>query len=200
VLVASADRPDFAMPAAAWAAKSGDPVLWTGRDKLPPETAAAIKAHRKPKIYVLGPEDVISESVAGELRKLGGVKRISGPDPVTNAIAFARFTDGDFGWGVTDPGHGLVFATTARALDAAAAAPLSASGTYGPLLLVTEAQALPQALQDYLLDIQPGYDKDPVRGVYNHGWLMGDEAAISADVQSRIDTLLEIQPVDTGGD
>ena len=64
----------------------------------------------------------------------------------------------------------------------------------------TEAQALPQALQDYLLDIQPGYDKDPVRGVYNHGWLMGDEAAISADVQSRIDTLLEIQPVDTGGD
>jgi hypothetical protein len=200
VLVASADRPDFAMPAAAWAAKSGDPVLWTGRDKLPPETAAAIKAHGKPKIYVLGPEDVISESVAGELRKLGSVKRISGPDPVTNAIAFARFTDGDFGWGVTDPGHGLVFATTARALDAAAAAPLSASGTYGPLLLVTEAQALPQALQDYLLDIQPGYDKDPVRGVYNHGWLMGDEAAISADVQSRIDTLLEIQPVDTGGD
>ncbi len=200
VLVASADRPDFAMPAAGWAAKSGDPILWTGRDKLPPETAAAIKAHGKPKLYVLGPEDVISEAVAAELRKLGAVKRISGPDPVTNAIAFARFTDGGFGWGVTDPGHGIVFATTARALDAAAAAPLSASGKYGPLLLVTEAQALPQALQDYLLDIQPGYDKDPVRGVYNHGWLMGDEAAISADVQSRIDTLLEIQPVDTGGD
>ena len=199
VLVASADRPDFAMPAAGWAAKSGDPVLWTGRDKLPPETAAAIKAHGKPRIYVLGPDDVISEGVIGELRKLGIVKRISGPDPVTNAIAFARFTDGSFGWGVTDPGHGLVFATTARALDATAAAPLSASGTYGPLLLVTEAQALPQALQDYLLDIQPGYDKDPVRGVYNHGWLMGDEAAISADVQARIDTLLEIQPVDAGG-
>jgi putative cell wall-binding protein len=199
VLVASADRPDFAMPAAGWAAKSGDPVLWTGRDKLPPETAAAIKAHGKPQIYVLGPDDVISEGVVGELRKLGSVKRVSGPDPVTNAIAFARFTDGSFGWGVTDPGHGLVFATTARPLDAAAAAPLSASGTYGPLLLVTEAQALPQALQDYLLDIQPGYDKDPVRGVYNHGWLMGDEAAISADVQSRIDTLLEIQPVDAGG-
>src|SRR4051812_17601992 len=200
VLVAGADRPDFAMPAAGWAAKSGDPVLWTGRDKLPPETAAAIKAHGKPRIYVLGPEEVISDAVTGALRKLGSVKRISGSDPVTNAIAFARFTDGTFGWGVTDPGHGFVFATTARPLDAAAAAPLSGSGTYGPLVLVTEAQALPQAVQDYLLDVQPGYDKDPVRGVYNHGWLMGDEAAISADVQSRIDTLLEIQPVDTGGD
>jgi hypothetical protein len=211
VVVASADRPDFAMPAAAWAAKSGDPVLWTGRDKLPPETGAAIRAHDKPDIYLLGPEDVISDAVAAELRKLGDVKRISGPDPVTNAIAFARFSDpaagtdaaaaGDaFGWGVTDPGHGFVFASTRRTGDAAAAAPLSAAGKFGPLLLVTEAQALPQTVQDYLLDVQPGYDKDPVRGVYNHGWLMGDEAAISADVQSRIDTLLEIQPVDTGGD
>src|SRR5829696_3137380 len=200
VVVASADRPDFAMPAAGWAAKSGDPVLWTGRDALPPETKAAIQAHGKPKIYVLGPEDVISDAVVEELRKLGAVKRVSGPDPITNAIAFSRFADGGFGWGVTDPGHGFVFASARRSGDAAAAAPLSASGKYGPLLLLTEAQALPQALQDYLLDIQPGYDKDPVRGVYNHGWLMGDEAAISADVQSRIDTLLEIQPVDTGGD
>jgi putative cell wall-binding protein len=200
VVVASADRPDFAMPAAGWAAKSGDPVLWTGRDELPPETRSAIQSHDKPRIYVLGPEDVISEGVVGELRKLGTVKRVSGPDPVTNAIAFSRFSDAGFGWGVTDPGHGFVFATTARTLDAAAGAPLSAAGKYGPLLLGTEAQALPQAVQDYLLDVQPGYDKDPVRGVYNHGWLMGDEAAISADVQSRIDTLLEIQPVDTGGD
>ena len=68
------------------------------------------------------------------------------------------------------------------------------------LLLLDDAGRPPQALQQYLLDIQPGYQEDPVRGVYNHGWLMGDEAAISADVQSRIDTLLEIQPVDTGGD
>jgi hypothetical protein len=34
-----------------------------------------------------------------------------------------------------------------------------------------------------------------VRGVYNHGWVIGDESAISIDVQSRIDALLEIQPV-----
>jgi hypothetical protein len=198
VLVAPSDRPEFAMPAAGWAAQSGDPVLWAGRNTLPPETRAAIAAHGKPRIYVLGPAAAISDAVLAQLRKLGVVKRVAGPDPVANAIAFARFTDGHFGWGVTDPGHGLVVANTGRPLDAAAGAGLSASGTYGPLLLVTAARALPAALQNYLLDIQPGYDKDPVRGVYNHAWLMGDEAAISADVQSRIDTLLEIQPVDTG--
>jgi hypothetical protein len=201
VLVAPADSAEFAMPAAAWAAKSGQPVLWTLRDSLPPETREAIKAHRKPRIYVLGPKDAIAESVVEELDKLGPTKRVSGPDPVTNAIAFARYSDGGrFGWNVVDPGHGLVFANASRPLDAAAGAPLSGSGQYGPLLLVTDAASLPTEVQDYLLDIQPGYDEDPVRGVYNHGWLMGDEAAISADVQSRIDALLEIQPVDTEGD
>jgi hypothetical protein len=200
VLVAPADSPDFAMPAAGWAARSGDPVLWTLKDTLPSETRTAIKAHPRARIYVLGPEDAVSENVFRELRKLGKTTRIAGPDPVANAIAFVRFSDGRFGWNVVDPGHELVFANTTRTLDAAAGAPLSGSGQYGPLLLLTDANTLPETLQDYLLDIQPGYAEDPVRGVYNHGWLMGDETAISGDVQSRIDALLEIQPVDAGGD
>jgi Cell wall binding domain 2 (CWB2) len=195
VVVASAEQPGFSMPAAGWAAKSGDPVLWVTRDAIPPATRAAITAHKRPKIYVLGPESAVSEKVVKQLGELGETRRISGADPVANAIAFARFSDGSFGWNVVDPGHGLVFATTQRPLDAAAAAPLSGSGTYGPLLLVTAANALPAPLQDYLLDIQPGYDRDPVRGVYNHGWIIGDESAMSVDVQARIDSLLEIQPV-----
>ena len=144
---------------------------------------------------------MIGAKVESQLRKLGKVTRIEGPDPAQNAIAFARFSDGGFGWGIVDPGHGLVF--TSQGADpqtAAAAAPLSGSGQYGPLLLTGGADKLDKPLTDYLLDIQPGYAKDPVRGVYNHGWLMGDESAISADVQSRIDALLEIQPVKTGGD
>jgi len=196
VLVAPADAPELAMPAAGWAAKSGDPVLWTGRDRLPAATRAAIRAHRRPRIYVLGPPSAVSERVVRELGRLGRVARVAGPDPVANAIAFARFADGEFGWNVVDPGHGLVFARAADPVVAGAAAPLSSAGTYGPLLLLEPDGALPRALQGYLLDVQPGYERDPVRGVYNHGWLMGDEETISLDVQSRIDTLLEIQPVD----
>jgi hypothetical protein len=198
LLIAPSDRPEYAMPAAGWAAKSGTPILWVNAQGVPPETEAAIKAHRRAKLYVLGPPDAVPDTVLDALEKLGDVKRIAGSDPVTNAIAFARYRDGDFGWFVVDPGHGLVIASTRRPQDAAAAAPLSASGTYGPLLLVTDAGVLPQPLQDYLLDIQPGYDTDPVRGVYNHAWIVGDESALAAAVQARIDTLLEIQPVNTG--
>jgi hypothetical protein len=195
VIVVGADAPEYAMPAAAWAAKAGDPILFTNRDDVPRDTRAAIAAHQQPKIYVLGPESAVSEKALAQLRRLGSVTRISGESPAASSVAFARFVDGNFGWGVVDPGHGFVFATTKRPGDAAAAAPLSASGTYGPLLLSDDPAVLPPALQGYLLDVQPGYTRDPVRGVYNHGWIVGDEGAMSVDSQSRIDALLEIVPV-----
>jgi hypothetical protein len=195
VLVVSADEPAFAMPAAGWAAKSGDPILFATRDSVPRATRAAIRSHQRPKIYVLGPSEVIGPKVTRTLRGLGRVTRIGGEDPVRNAIAFARYVDGPFGWGVVDPGHGLVFASQDRTLDAAAAAPLSASGTYGPLLLLKDADEVPRVLEQYLLDIQPGYRRDPVRAFYNHGWIVGDDEAISVATQSRIDALLEIVPV-----
>jgi hypothetical protein len=188
------------MPAAGWAAKSGDPVLWVTGNAVPPETVAALKTHGKPAIYVLGPAGAVPDAVLKKLGKYGKVERIEGSDPVASSIAFARYRRGSFGWGVTDPGHGLVFANTRYPQDAAAAAPLSAAGSYGPLLVLTDAGVLPVPLQDYLLDIQPGYNTDPVRGVYSHGWMIGDESSVSAAVQARIDTLLEIQPVDSRGE
>ncbi len=114
---------------------------------------------------------------------------------VQNAIEVARFTDGSFGWGVKEPGHGLVFANASRPLDAPAAALLSATGNYGPLLLLSSAGKVPPALVGYLSDIQPAYagtQFPAVRGAYNHGWLIGDEGAITAVVQAEIDSMLEI--------
>jgi len=197
VAVVSADAPAYAMPAAGWAAKTGDPLLFVHRDTIPGPTFAALQAHHKPRIYLLAPPSVVGARVEQALRAIGSVTRIAAPDPVRSAIAFARLRDGLDGWGVDDPGHGLVFANAHDTLDAAAAAPLSASGAYGPLLLVDRADTLPLPVGQYLLDIQPGYTQDPARGVYNHGWLIGDENAISHPVQSRIDSLLEIAPIQT---
>jgi hypothetical protein len=120
-----------------------------------------------------------------------------GEAAVQNAIEVARFTDGTFGWGVKEPGHGLVFANAGRPLDAPAAALLSATGNYGPLLLLTSAGKVPSALVGYLSDIQPAYagtQFPAVRGSYNHGWLIGDEGALTAVLQAEIDSMLEITP------
>jgi hypothetical protein len=195
VVVAPVDSPAYAMPAAAWAAKSGDPVLFTGKDELPAATASAIRSHGKPKIYLLGPASVVSAEVASQLEELGSLTRIGGPNAAASAVAFARFSGSGFGWGVTDPGHGFQFADPGQPAAAGAAAPLAASGSYGPLLVINRDGSLPGVVREYLRDVRPGYSSDPVRGVYNRGWMIGDTESVPAATQAEIDGLLEIKPV-----
>jgi len=196
IVIASSSEAGFAMPAAAWAARSGDPVLFADKDSLPAPTAEALKRHPGVPVYVLGPSSVISDSVVRDISGITGqVRRVSDDDPVTNAIAFARYSDGGFGWDINDPGHGFVVARSDHPLDAAAAAPLSASGTWGPLLLTDSADTLPAALRAYLLDLKPGYRDDPTRAFYNHVWIIGDEETISVNQQAEIDDLAELAKI-----
>lgn len=196
VLLASERDPAFAMPAAAWAARFGQPVLFADRDRLPAATVAALKRHPGVQVYALGPQAVISrKALAAADAITHGAIRVGAADPVANAIALARSVAGRFAWNINDPGHGFVVASAARPLDAAAAAALSASGTWGPLLVTDDARRVPAALRDYLLDVKPGYLSDPTRAVYNHVWVIGDESAISAAEQAEIDSLAEVAPV-----
>jgi hypothetical protein len=196
VVVAPSDAPSFAMPAAAWAARSGDPVLFSGAGKLPPATAAALRRHPHVPVYVLGPSSAISSQVFREIAKIDGrVGRVSGEDPVANAIELARYARGGFGWNVNDPGHGFVLARSDQPLDAAAAAALSASGGWGPLLLSDSADRLPGALRGYLLDVKPGYTTDPTRAFYNHVWVIGNEEAIDVSQQAEIDELAALAKI-----
>lgn len=199
IVVASGSRPDFAVPAAAWAARSGDPVLYAGTKELPGATASILEQHPKVPVYVLGPSSVISSEVVREIAKLSKqVKRVAGEDPVANALALARYRDGSFGWNVNDPGHGFVLARSDSPADAAAAAPLSASGTWGPLLLTDGADRLPEAVRSYLLDVKPGYTSDPTRAFYNHVWVIGDQDAIGVGQQAEVNELAELAKIGGG--
>jgi hypothetical protein len=195
-VVAPEAQPGLATPAAAWAARSGDPVLFSASNRLPQATANVLKRHPNTPVYVLGPSSAISSDVVREIAKIGSrVRRVSGEDPVSNAIALARYADGGFGWNVNDPGHGFVIARSDAPLDAAVAAPLSASGTWGPLLLTDDAGTLPDALRGYLLDVKPGYTTDPTRAFYNHVWVIGDLEAIDVNQQAEIDELAELTKI-----
>lgn len=199
IVVASSAHPDFAMPAAAWAARSGDPVLYSEPGKLPAATAGALRKHTKVPVYVLGPSSTISSEVIREIGKISKqVKRVSGEDPVANALALARYRDGSFGWNVNDPGHGFVLARSDSPADAAAAAPLSASGTWGPLLLTDDAAALPTDVRNYFLDVKPGYTTDPTRAFYNHVWVIGDQDAIGVEQQAEVNELAELAKIGGG--
>jgi putative cell wall-binding protein len=195
VIVASGEQAAYAMPAASWAARSGDSVLFTRRDAVPAATTKAIAAHSKPDIYVLGPESVIAPAVEKQLKRLGTVRRVQGPTPVANAVALARYSRRGFGWGVTVPGYNFALASTSRPLDAAAAATLATNGVFAPMLLTNSTTSLPSEVSGYLLDVQPGYDKDPSTGVYNRVWILGDTKTVPLSAQGRLDEITKLVPV-----
>lgn len=209
VVVASADNPQYAMPAAGWAAESGNPILFVTGSTIPTATRQALLSDQHPHIYVLGPTSLIPQSVVTALRKYGTVNRVGAGDPASNSVAFAKYRDppcvsgqpcahvpGSFGWALESPGHGYVLINANRTLDAAAAAPLSSSGSFGAELLVTDPNSLPSSLLSYFLDYAtPGYTAEgPTAAVYNHAWMIGDESAISVGVQAEVDNLLEAVP------
>jgi len=196
IVVLGSEQPGYAMPAAAWAARSGDPVLFSGRNQVPAATLAALRRHAASAVYVIGPESLISKQALSQIARVSAtVQRVGVTGVVQNALFFARYTDGTFGWNINDPGHGMELANSARPLDAAAAASLASSGKWGPLLITDKADVLPPELRAFLLDIKPGYATDPTRAVYNHVWLMGDATAIGGEVQAAVDQLAELAPV-----
>jgi hypothetical protein len=201
VIVTALDAPPaMTMPAAGLAAESGTSILLVEHGRVPRATATELKRLGRPSIYIVGPTTVVSARVERELKGLGSVIRIDGSgDPAGNSVAVARYSDGNFGWGAVEPGHGIVFANAQRGLDGPASAPLAATGDYAPLLVLESADTLPASVTSYLTDLQPGTPPTgPVHGVYNHGWLIGDESAISATTQARIDAILEISPHPSG--
>jgi hypothetical protein len=200
VVLYSADNAQYAMPAAAWAARSGDAALPVRRNAIPAPIVKALKEHRRPNVFVLGPENVISKQVLTQLKKrklAREVRRIEGPNPVENAIAFARYEKGNFGWGVVVPGYNFTLANTERPADAAAAAALATRGVFAPLVLTDDAEKMPPKLENYFLSVQPGYETDPSQAVYNRAWVLGDDKAVSVPQQAQLDQLTELIPVQT---
>ncbi len=209
VMIASADDPAYAMPAAGWAAESGEPVLFVTGSSVPQATRQALLSHQHPHIYVLGPPSVVPNSVLTQLGKYGPVKRVAGADPVSNAVTFAEYRDpacpygqpcghipGSFGWAMRSPGHGYVLVNMHRPLDAAASAPLSGSGDYGPILLIDNPSTLPSPVLNFFLNYgTPAYSQyGPTAAVYNHAWVIGDPSAVTVGVQAQLDSLLEVVP------
>jgi hypothetical protein len=209
VVVTSADDPAYAMPAAGWAAESGDSILFVSGSGIPTPTRQALLSHQHPRIYVLGPRSLIPDSLLSQLGKLGTVKRVGGSDPASTAVAFAAYRDpactfgqpcahvpGSFGWAMRSPGHGYTLINAHRPLDAAASAALSAAGDYGPQLLIDNSSTLPSSVLNYFLNYAtPGYTQEgPTAAVYNHGWVIGDQSVVSLSVQAEMDNLLEVVP------
>ena len=164
----------YATAAAAWAAKSGDhralhragpPAGPDRRGDPRPWPAAHLPARATERRLPRRPRRAL---------QVGTVTRIAEADAPSTAVAFARFQDGAFGWGIVDPGHAaLVFANPGRPGDGgrgraalgerdhAPSSPLRA-GRFPARWRSTCSNAAARVYSSYL-----------VRGVYNHAWIVG---------------------------
>lgn len=190
IVVASAEARDYALPAAAWSAYSGDTLAFVFRDRVPATTAGVLKQRQelrltKPTIYVVGPPKVIPDAIVSRLRPFGKVRRIAGDTAAETAVAFARYRDPEtaFGWGVK---RGPASVSLVNAKDwgnAMGAFTFAAAGPQAPLLLTTSAGELPRPVVEYLRDLR---GDEP-----NQGFVFGNEQSIASPAVKQLDKLLE---------
>ena len=62
--------------------------------------------------------------------------------------------------------------------------------------MIDNASTLPAPVLNFFLDYAtPGYTQEgPTAAVYNHGWVIGGNDAVSVSVQAEMDSLLEVVP------
>lgn len=183
----------YSLVAANWIAHMNEPILYVSKDDIPEATVEALMKRENANIYLLGPEDILSSNVEQMLAEYGKVTRIAGEDPVTTSISFASYKDQDtnFGWGLTDPGHGVSFISTETPDLAIAGAPFSHLGKHAPIIWLENGN-IDESLYQFLATIKPTFTDDPTQGSYNHGFILGTLNNVSYQTQGILDDKLEI--------
>lgn len=191
----------WALPAGAYAARTGTPILFVTKDGVPPATAAALQRRGiRARIYVLGPISAVSASVFDNLEQFGTVTRIEGGDFATNAVRFAEFRDesANFGWGHNGRGPrqwsttNTILVNGARWQDGVVSAHLARAGKSGPLLF-TERDRLPGVVDNYLWRQRPVFANTPAEGPFNSVWVVGSFDRIAYGTQTWADYSQEIE-------
>jgi hypothetical protein len=189
LVIASGDQREYALPAAAWSAFSGDTLLFAGKDSVPEATRRVVAQREalrleRPTIYVIGPEKVISDAVVAQLAAYGTVKRVAGPSAVETAVALARYRDPEtlFGWGFRTGPASFSLVNERDWGNAIGAWTFSAVGPQAPLLLTNSAKRLPAPVVDYLEGLAA--DKR------SHGFVFGSRDSISSEAFAQFDRLL----------
>ncbi len=197
VIVVGSEAPEWALPAAAWSAYSGDPILYANEDGVPDATRQAIDELNASHAYVLAPPELVGEDALSELDVEW--TRVAGSTPQDHAVEVAKFRDEsrDFGWGIDERDKvgytNTMLVNPDRPGHAVASANLQ-WGKAGPLLLVHGDGDLPAVTENYLWRTQSSWFSTPAEGPFNHVFVMGSLDQVSWVSQARSDYAVEITP------
>ncbi|WP_135366634.1 DUF4396 domain-containing protein [Halosimplex halophilum] len=195
VIIVSSEEPQWALPAAAWSAYSGDPILYANEDGIPDASQQAIAELNASHAYVLAPPDLVGDGALSDLNIEW--TRVSGDTPQVHAVEIAEYRDEsrDFGWGIHERDkvgyYNFMLVNPGQPQDAVATTNLQ-WGKAGPLLLVHEDGSLPAITENYAWQTQPAWFMTPAEGPFNHLFAMGTTDDVSWVSQGRLDYAVEI--------
>ena len=200
VLLVSLEQPQLAMPAAAWAARSGDPVLFVHADSVPKPTLA--RASQRP-----GGPGLRARAAVGDLGQgarpapQGGPRRQAGrgggPGRKRDRVRPLRRRDLRLERQRPRPrirDRQRLASPGRRALPRRC----RQAATGGRCCSPTTHPGRPRRFATTCSTSSPATSSDPTRAVYNHIWLIGDQDAISVGFQAQVDDLAEVAQVRSG--
>ncbi|QLG62111.1 DUF4396 domain-containing protein [Halorarum salinum] len=195
VIIVSSEAPRWALPAAAWSAYSGDPILYANQNGTPDATQRAIEETNASHAYVLAPPRLVSDDALSELDVRW--TRVAGQTPQAHAVEVAEFRDEsrDFGWGIHERDkvgyYNFMLVNPGEWEHGVSTANLQ-YGKAGPILLVNEDGSLPAVTENYAWQTQPAWFSTPAEGPFNHLFAMGSTEEVSWVSQGRLDYAVEI--------
>ncbi len=195
VIIVNSDEPQWALPAVAWSAYSGDPILYANEDGVPDATLEAIAELNASHAYVLAPGGLVSGEALSDLDVEW--TRVAGDTPQDHAIEVAEFRDEsrDFGWGIHERDkvgyYNFMLINPSEPEHAVSSANLQ-RGKAGPILLVNDDGSLPAVTENYAWQSQPAWFSTPAEGPFNHLFAMGSTDQVSWVSQGRLDYAVEI--------
>ncbi len=197
VLLVSADDFGTGLPAAAWTAHEGDPLLYVRRQGVPTPTLAFLREHPSVHAVLLGGPGLIAPAVERQLAEVlqGGVWRVPGPDASTLSVHFARFhapVAEVLGWArhLPDDGHAFTFVNRRAWQDAVAGAAFSHLTKHTPMLVLPDARSIPALVARYLRPVNPGPFRVQPAPPFMHGYVIGPAEHGSVDAQLELERLL----------
>lgn len=202
ILFVEQARPDFALPALAWSAYAGDPVLFVDKSSVPDATRDALEGLDQPpkRLYVLAHDKSAKSKVTGPLKRYGHAKvtRIHSGHPAGLAVRIATWKDKyGFGWGLPLPegGQDVLLGRSDEYLEVIPALSLVRTSAAGPLL-IAGGDRLPTTTMSYLWKASP---QETAAGSSNHAWIIGDSTQVSERAQADADAALRAHTASRAG-
>ena len=189
-------EPSFAAPAAAYAARSGDPVLFHEAESLPQATIAALRRDEGVPVYALGPGSAISGKV---LKEVEGCKNRGDPDGAAPTRSPGRSPSPlrrrRLRLERLRPRPRFVTSGRRAARSRRRGAALGLRHLAPCCSPTAPIRSL--RIRGYFLDVEPGYATDPTRAFYNHVWIVGDAGQISVEQQAEVNEVAELAKIGT---